>query len=70
MLFLVYVDDIIMVSSSDDATKLLLKKLEKEFALKDLGDLHYFLRIEVTKIQDGILLSQPSLQHRFCKGLV
>jgi hypothetical protein len=58
MLFLVYVDDIIVMSSSDDATKLLLKNLEKEFALKDLGELHYFLGIEVTKIQDDILLSQ------------
>jgi hypothetical protein len=36
----------------------LLQDLEKEFALKDLGDLHYFLGIEVTKIHDGILLSQ------------
>jgi hypothetical protein len=45
MLFLVYVDDIIVVSSSADATTLLLKILEKEFALKDLEDLHYFLGI-------------------------
>jgi hypothetical protein len=36
----------------------LLQDLDKEFALKDLGDLHYFLGIEVTKIHDGILLSQ------------
>jgi hypothetical protein len=35
-----------------------LKNLEKEFALKDLGDLHYFLGIEVTKLPDGLLLSQ------------
>jgi hypothetical protein len=36
----------------------LLKNLEKEFALKDLGELHYFLGIEVAKIKDGILLTQ------------
>jgi hypothetical protein len=58
MMILVYVDDIIVVSSSAEATTLLLQDLEKEFALKDLGDLHYFLGIEVTKTQDSILLSQ------------
>jgi hypothetical protein len=57
MFVLVYVDDIIVVSSSLEATSLLLKNLE-EFALKDLGDLHYFIGIEVHKIQDGIMLSQ------------
>jgi hypothetical protein len=58
MMVLVYVDDIIMVSSLAEATTLLLQDLEKEFALKDLRDLHYFLGIEVTKTQDGVLLSQ------------
>jgi hypothetical protein len=38
----VYVDDIIVVSSSLAATKALLKDLEADFALKDLGDLHFF----------------------------
>jgi hypothetical protein len=58
MMILVYVDDIIVVSSSAEAMTLLLQDLKKEFALKDLGDMHYFLGIEVTKTQDGILLSQ------------
>jgi hypothetical protein len=58
MFVLVYVDDTIVVSSSPDATATCLKKLEKDFALKDLRDLHYFQGIEVTKIQHGILLSQ------------
>jgi hypothetical protein len=43
MFVLIYVDDIIVISSSADATGTLLINLEKEFALKDLGDLHYFL---------------------------
>jgi hypothetical protein len=58
MYVLVYVDDIIVSSSSVDVTKALLKDLEKEFALKDLGDLHYFLGIEVKKASDGLLLTQ------------
>jgi hypothetical protein len=58
MFILVYVDDIIVASLSQDATMCLLWNLEKDFVLKDLGDLHYFLGIEVTKVKDGILLTQ------------
>jgi hypothetical protein len=36
----------------------MLQDLSIEFALKDLGQLHYFLRIEVQKTGDGIHLSQ------------
>jgi histone deacetylase 1/2 len=55
---LIYVDDIIVASSCHDATSALLRDLQKEFALKDLGDAHYFLGIEVKKISDGLLLTQ------------
>lgn len=55
---LVYVDDIIVASSSQNAVTALLKDLAVDFALKDLGDLHYFLGIEVSKVRDDILLSQ------------
>jgi hypothetical protein len=58
MFILVYVDDIIVVSSKPYATLALLNKLKDEFALKDLGNLHYFLEIEVSKINDDILLTQ------------
>jgi histone deacetylase 1/2 len=55
---LVYVDDIIVASSSPAATDALLADLQKDFALKDLGDLHYFLGIEVKKQHGGLVLSQ------------
>lgn len=55
---LVYVNDIIVASSSPKATAALLKDLQKDFALKDLGDLHYFLGIEVRRSNDGLVLSQ------------
>jgi hypothetical protein len=55
---LVYVDDIIVASSSSKAMIALLQDLERDFALKDLRDLHYFLGIEVIKTQQGIMLNQ------------
>jgi hypothetical protein len=44
--FLVYVDDIIITSSSPAAIDALLSDLKQDFALQDLGQLHYFLCIE------------------------
>jgi hypothetical protein len=46
---LVYVDDIIVTSSSNKAITSLLRDLSSSFALKALGDLHFFLGIEVKK---------------------
>lgn len=58
MFVLVYVDDIIVASSTDKATTTLLQDLKADFAIKDLGELHYFLGIEVKKARDGIVLTQ------------
>ena len=55
---LIYVDDIIVASSTHEAASALLQDLNKDFALKDLGVLNYFLGIEVNKTQDDILLTQ------------
>jgi histone deacetylase 1/2 len=45
-----------VVGSSQGATTAPLKELSKEFALKDLGDLHYFLGMKVQKINDGSMV--------------
>ena len=55
---LVYVDDIIVASSSQEAIDALLWDLEKEFAIKDLGELHYFLGIQVHRKKGELLLTQ------------
>ncbi|KAI3523467.1 hypothetical protein L1887_01631 [Cichorium endivia] len=56
---LLYVDDILLVTSSHTLRHTLLKLLAAEFAMKDLGPLSYFLGIAVTRNQDGSLfLSQ------------
>jgi len=55
---LIYVDDIIVTGSSMEAISALLRDLRADFALKDLGNLNYFLGIEVKPTQHGIVLSQ------------
>lgn len=55
---LVYVDDILITNSSQKLIKELIKKLNKNFALKELGSLSYFLGIEVKRNHAGIHLCQ------------
>jgi hypothetical protein len=57
---LIYVDGIVVVSSSNRANRAveaLVADLRQDFALKDLGPLHYFLGIEVKEDKDGIVMS-------------
>ncbi|XP_062219189.1 serine/threonine-protein kinase CTR1-like isoform X2 [Phragmites australis] len=55
---LIYVDDLVIVSSSESSIGNLLSQLHQSFAIKDLGPLHYFLSIEVAADPGGITLSQ------------
>jgi hypothetical protein len=55
---LVYIDDIIITSSSSHVVDALLTDLKADFALKDRGRLNYFLGIEVKTLSDGLLLTQ------------
>ncbi|CAN1152879.1 Retrovirus-related Pol polyprotein from transposon RE1 [Linum perenne] len=55
---LVYVDDIIVTSSRPSLAATLVKHLHARFSIKELGDLHYFLGIEVHRTQDGMTLCQ------------
>ncbi|KAK1602045.1 hypothetical protein QYE76_027203 [Lolium multiflorum] len=55
---LVYVDDIIVLSSLEGAIPRLIGKLRSEFSVKDLGALHYFLGIEVSPPSASHLLLQ------------
>jgi hypothetical protein len=58
MYMLIYVDDIIVASSSAKVMTALLKDLKDSFALKDFSDLHYFLGIEVKRSRDSLELTQ------------
>ncbi|GKE87619.1 ribonuclease H-like domain-containing protein, partial [Tanacetum coccineum] len=55
---LLYVDDIVLTSSSESSLQQIIRSLHQEFAMKDLGLLNYFLGISVTRNSLGLFLSQ------------
>jgi hypothetical protein len=58
LMALVYVDDIVFTSSSLAALDDLITILSADFPIKDLGALHYFLGVEVSRTAAGLHLSQ------------
>jgi len=55
---LLYVDDIVLTASSSALLQRIMTRLSSEFAMTDLGALHHFLGIAVTRSSDGLFLSQ------------
>ena len=55
---LLYVDDIIITGNNSSLLDSFARKLNFEFATKDLGSLSYFLSLEATSTTDGLLISQ------------
>ena len=66
MFILIYVDDIIITASKPESIDDLLLSLTHDFAVKDLGNLNFFLGIEVLSNPHGIILSQ----HRYIIDLL
>ena len=55
---LVYVDDILIASDNKQAMDELKVLLDQQFKLKDLGDLKFFLGLEMARTASGISLCQ------------
>ncbi|KAL0539481.1 hypothetical protein IC582_023695 [Cucumis melo] len=58
VLLLVYVNDILVIGYNFVLINTLIKSLDKQFALKDLGRLTYFLGFLVNYIESGFILNQ------------
>ncbi|XP_020965910.1 uncharacterized protein LOC107610446 [Arachis ipaensis] len=56
---LIYVDDIIIIGSSQSKINSVISQLDSQFFLNHMGALHYFLGIQVTRSAEGcIFLNQ------------
>ena len=55
---IVYVDDMVLTGDDPCEMKALQEYLATKFEMKDLGQLKYFLGIEVARSKHGVLLSQ------------
>ncbi|XP_071695605.1 uncharacterized mitochondrial protein AtMg00810-like [Rutidosis leptorrhynchoides] len=63
---LVYVDDIVVTGNDDKEIENFKMFLKTKFQIKDLGELKYFLGIEVLKIDGGVCFSQ----RKYCLELI
>ena len=58
IVLLVYVDDVLVASNDKEQVKEFKVLLDQKFKLKDLGELKYFLSLEVARTAEGISLCQ------------
>ncbi|KAK4260610.1 hypothetical protein QN277_003703 [Acacia crassicarpa] len=57
-ILVVYVDDIIITGNDEESITLLKQDLSAEFQVKDLGQMRYFLGLEIARTKKGINVSQ------------
>jgi hypothetical protein len=55
---LLYVDDIVLIASSQSLLRCIITSLQQEFAMKDLRVLHHFLGVTVEPRASGLFLHQ------------
>lgn len=58
ILLLLYVDDMVITGNSSQTHKRLLEALNQEFRMTYMGNMHYFLGIQVQTNQNGLFMSQ------------
>ena len=62
----IYVDDIVFGGMSDKMVKHFANQMQAEFEMSLMGELTYFLGLQVTQMEDSIFLSQS----KYAKNIV
>jgi hypothetical protein len=58
LIIVVYVDDIIFGSNDDRMSQKFAEEMQKEFEMSMLGELSFFLGLQITQTNKGIFISQ------------
>ena len=69
-ILLLYVDDIVLTCCSPPLVAKFISVLSSHFAMNDLGDLHYFLGVQIVRSPSGLFLSQHEyVCYLLCKSI-
>jgi len=58
LITLVYVDDLIFGNNNDELSQKFAQDMSKEFQMSMIGELSYFLELQVTQTNTGMFISQ------------
>jgi hypothetical protein len=64
LLIEVYVDDIIFGSDDDRLSQKFAKDMQNEFEMSLLGELSFFLELQIPQSNQGIFISQTSISEK------
>jgi len=67
LIIIVYVDDIIFCSNEESMSQNFASVIQQEFEMSLLGELTYFLGLQVQQTKDGIFLSQTKYLKQILK---
>jgi len=67
VLVAVYVDDIVVTGNDAAAITSLKTFLDDKFKIKDLGELNFFLGMEIIKVSNGLVVTQRKLATKLIK---
>ncbi|KFK25001.1 hypothetical protein AALP_AA8G053500, partial [Arabis alpina] len=67
MMVQIYVDDIIFGSTSQQLVEQFVKSMTQEFEMSMVGELKYFLGLQITQSEDGVFISQSTYAKNLLK---
>ena len=65
----IYVDDIIFGSTNENLCKEFSKTMQDEFEIIMMGELKFFLGLQIKQTKEGIFLKSIQICHRFAKKI-